>query len=146
MSEVPSFLKKSVLKVNDVEVSIHQLSGLDRFEFTEFTSNIEYPPELNKPSDDAPIEDKEAFLKQASKLVAQWNKVNFVNQARLVAYGMKTPDEDIDEKHQWVMASFAPEDVEMIHIEVAKLSGMIAKQKEENEKIETPKEKVDPKS
>jgi hypothetical protein len=139
MNKVPSYLKSSIVKINDIDVPIHQLSGLDRFEFTEFVSHIDYPPELKEPSGDAPIEEKGAYLKEGPKLVARWNKINFQTQSRLVAYGIKTHDEDIDKKHQWVMRSFAQDDVSMLHLEIAKLSGMYIEKKESDDT-----EKVDP--
>lgn len=70
--------------------------------------------------------------------------------ARLVAFGSHFDIEDIEERHQHIMASMSVEQIKHVHDEVAKLSGMELPEPEEDAEASNPepddKEPVDPKA
>ncbi|MFZ6040285.1 hypothetical protein ACOV11_07200 [Vibrio natriegens] len=145
-----AFLKEKTIQVGEQELTIRQLSGLDRFDFMDFCSDQTLPERLETPEEDASQEEKEAFLVKVSAVTKQWNRLNFIMQARLVAFGSHFDIADIEERHQHIMASMSVEQIKEVHDEVAKLSRMELPEKdvdaEESESEQNDKEPVDPKA
>ncbi|EPP5336588.1 phage minor tail protein domain-containing protein [Vibrio alginolyticus] len=154
-----TFLKQKTVPVGDDKVTLTQLSGLDRYDFMDFCSEQTFPESVEALSENASKEEKEAQLQKMEKVTRQWNRLNFIMQARLVAHGTNFDIDDIDERHQYVMSAMSKEQIKELHDEVAKLSGMSLPDEtpsiEENAEPETPEkdgeqeddlEPVDPKA
>ncbi|ENQ1529584.1 hypothetical protein ACEOHI_000841 [Vibrio parahaemolyticus] len=154
-----TFLKQKTVPVGDDKVTLTQLSGLDRYDFMDFCSEQTFPESVEALSENASKEEKEAQLQKMEKVTRQWNRLNFIMQARLVAHGTHFDIDDIDERHQYVMTAMSKEQIKELHDEVAKLSGMSlpdeAPSSEEDAEPETPEkdgeqeddlEPVDPKA
>ena len=125
-----SFLKSKTVPVGDRSVTIKQLCGLGRYDFMDFCSDQTFPESIEALPEDASKEEKEAQLAKMDKLTRQWNRLNFVMQARLVAHGTDFDIADIDERHQYVMTAMSKEQIQELHDEVAVLSGMPLPEKE----------------
>ncbi|HHF3249198.1 TPA: phage minor tail protein G [Vibrio alginolyticus] len=119
-----TFLKQKTVPVGDDKVTLTQLSGLDRYDFMDFCSEQAFPESVEALSEKASKEEKEAQLQKMEKVTRQWNRLNFIMQARLVAHGTNFDIDDIDERHQYVMSAMSKEQIKELHDEVAKLSGM----------------------
>ncbi|MCK8111382.1 hypothetical protein NDJ28_07625 [Vibrio alginolyticus] len=119
-----TFLKQKTVPVGDDKVTLTQLSGLDRYDFMDFCSEQTFPESVEALSENASKEEKEAQLQKMEKVTRQWNRLNFIMQARLVAHGTNFDIDDIDERHQYVMTAMSKEQIKELHDEVAKLSGM----------------------
>ncbi|MDW3050499.1 hypothetical protein [Vibrio sp. 1408] len=119
-----SFLKTKAVPVGERSVTIKQLCGLGRFDFMDFCSDQPFPEAIEALPEDASKEEKEAQLAKMDKVTRQWNRLNFVMQARLVAHGTHFDIDDIDERHQYVMTAMTKEQIKELHDEVATLSGM----------------------
>ncbi|EKK7179052.1 TPA: hypothetical protein O4F91_000529 [Vibrio alginolyticus] len=119
-----TFLKQKTVPVGDDKVTLTQLSGLDRYDFMDFCSEQAFPESVEALSEKASKEEKEAQLQKMEKVTRQWNRLNFIMQARLVAHGTNCDIDDIDERHQYVMSAMSKEQIKELHDEVAKLSGM----------------------
>ncbi len=119
-----TFLKQKTVPVGDDKVTLTQLSGLDRYDFMDFCSEQTFPESVEALSENASKEEKEAQLQKMEKVTRQWNRLNFIMQARLVAHGTNFDIDDIDERHQYVMSAMSKEQIKELHDEVAKLSGM----------------------
>ncbi|NVC95960.1 hypothetical protein FC650_20595 [Vibrio natriegens] len=119
-----SFLKTKTVPVGDGSVTIKQLCGLGRYDFMDFCSDQTFPESIEALPEDASKEEKEAQLAKMDKVTRQWNRLNFVMQARLVAHGTDFDINDIDERHQYVMTAMSKEQIKELHDEVATLSGM----------------------
>lgn len=119
-----SFLKTKTVPVGDGSVTIKQLCGLGRYDFMDFCSDQPFPESIEALPEDASKEEKEAQLAKMDKVTRQWNRLNFVMQARLVAHGTHFDINDIDERHQYVMTAMSKEQIKELHDEVAILSGM----------------------
>ncbi|HCZ9045838.1 TPA: hypothetical protein O4G41_002337 [Vibrio alginolyticus] len=154
-----TFLKQKTVPVGDDKVTLTQLSGLDRYDFMDFCSEQAFPESVEALSEKASKEEKEAQLQKMEKVTRQWNRLNFIMQARLVAHGTNFDIDDIDERHQYVMSAMSKEQIKELHDEVAKLSGMSLPDEtpsiEEDAEPETPEkdgeqeddfEPVDPKA
>ncbi|HHF3010165.1 TPA: phage minor tail protein G [Vibrio diabolicus] len=154
-----TFLKQKTVPVGDDKVTLTQLSGLDRYDFMDFCSEQAFPESVEALSEKASKEEKEAQLQKMEKVTRQWNRLNFIMQARLVAHGTNLDIDDIDERHQYVMSAMSKEQIKELHDEVAKLSGMSLPDEtpsiEEDAEPETPEkdgeqgddlEPVDPKA
>ncbi|HHF3026709.1 TPA: phage minor tail protein G [Vibrio diabolicus] len=154
-----TFLKQKTVPVGDDKVILTQLSGLDRYDFMDFCSEQAFPESVEALSEKASKEEKEAQLQKMEKVTRQWNRLNFIMQARLVAHGTNFDIDDIDERHQYVMSAMSKEQIKELHDEVAKLSGMSLPDEtpsiEEDAEPETPEkdgeqeddlEPVDPKA
>jgi phage minor tail protein G len=154
-----TFLKQKTVPVGDDKVTLTQLSGLDRYDFMDFSSEQAFPESVEALSEKASKEEKEAQLQKMEKVTRQWNRLNFIMQARLVAHGTNFDIDDIDERHQYVMSAMSKEQIKELHDEVAKLSGMSLPDEtpsiEEDAEPETPEkdgeqeddlEPVDPKA
>lgn len=145
-----AFLKEKTILVGEQELTIRQLSGLDRFDFMDFCSDLTLPERIKTPNEDASIEEKEAFLVEMHKVEKQWQRLNFIMQSRLVAFGSYFDIADIEQRHQHVMASMSLDQIKEVHDEVAKLSGMELPEPEEdieaNKTELDDKEPVDPKA
>ncbi|MCG9699545.1 hypothetical protein L1D19_05285 [Vibrio natriegens] len=137
-----TFLKQMTVPVGDDKVTLTQLSGLDRYDFMDFCSEQPLPESVEDLSKDASKEEKEAYAQKMHKVTRQWNRLNFIMQARLVAHGTHFDIDDIDERHQYVMTAMSKEQIKELHDEVAKLSGMSlpdeAPSSEEDVEPETP--------
>lgn len=149
-----TFLKTKEITVDDESVTITQLSGLNRFDFLDYCSDLPKPAQPEKPSDDATEQDFERYLEAYEKCLKQWQRVNFTAQSRLVAYGYLESGNDLEERHQLIMATMTPEQVKFMHDEIALFSGIpLPKEPEEapeptnaeSEKTEEQLEPVDPK-
>ncbi|ELB2154327.1 hypothetical protein QNZ88_001147 [Vibrio parahaemolyticus] len=119
-----TFLKQKTVPVGDDKVTLTQLSGLDRYDFMDFCSEQAFPESVEALSEKASKEEKEAQLQKMDKVTRQWNRLNFIMQARLVAHGTNFDINDIDERHQYIMSAMSKEQIKELHDEVAKLSGM----------------------
>ncbi|WP_407551920.1 phage minor tail protein domain-containing protein [Vibrio parahaemolyticus] len=119
-----TFLKQKTVPVGDDKVTLTQLSGLGRYDFMDFCSEQAFPESVEALSEKASKEEKEAQLQKMEKVTRQWNRLNFIMQARLVAHGTNFDIDDIDERHQYVMSAMSKEQIKELHDEVAKLSGM----------------------
>ncbi|EJL6784173.1 hypothetical protein NMR91_003065 [Vibrio alginolyticus] len=137
-----TFLKQKTVPVGDDKVTLTQLSGLDRYDFMDFCSEQAFPESVEALSEKASKEEKEAQLQKMEKVTRQWNRLNFIMQARLVAHGTNFDIDDIDERHQYIMSAMSKEQIKELHDEVAKLSGMSlpdeAPSSEEDAEPETP--------
>ncbi|WGY45031.1 phage minor tail protein G [Vibrio sp. ABG19] len=146
-----SFLSKKKVPIGDVSVTVTQLSGLERYEYIEYTSNLEQPSMPVKPDDSAPESEKQQYLDAMAKVINLFGKITFQARARLVAYGMKDWDmPNLDERHQYVMAHFTEEHINTLHDEVAEFSGIPlpkSKDPEADHKQSEPSEgPIDPKA
>ncbi|EMB9233962.1 hypothetical protein U9608_001460 [Vibrio alginolyticus] len=139
-----TFLTQKTVPVGDDKVTLTQLSGLDRYDFMDFCSEQTFPESIEALSEKASKEEKEAQLQKMDKVTRQWNRLNFIMQARLVAHGTNFDIDDIDERHQYIMSAMSKEQIKELHDEVAKLSGMPLPDEtpssEEDVEPETPEE------
>lgn len=121
-----TFLKTKEVEMDGEKITITQLSGLDRFEFLDYCTDLTKPQQPVRPADDASQQEQDAFLEDMGKCLKQWGRVNFIGQARLVAYGYMVEDEEseLDDRHQTIMASMTPEQVKFLHDEIATFSGI----------------------
>lgn len=145
-----SFLSKKSVPIGDGSVTVTQLSGLERYEYIEYTSNLEQPAMPVQPDDSASESEKQQYLDAMAKIINLFGKITFQARARLVAYGMKDLDmPNLDERHQFVMAHFTEEHINTLHDEVALFSGIpLPKAKdtaEEPEQTEHQEGPIDPK-
>lgn len=135
------YLKTSLVSINGVEVSIRQISGLERFDFLDYTSTLVYPELLPEPDENAPQEERDEYVTTTYRHMREVAKTTFFGQSRLVAYGMVSNDSaalPIDERHQLVMNSFTKEDIKLLHDEIAKLSGMSLPDEEQTDASSEP--------
>ena len=145
-----NFLKTKEVLLGDEKVNITQLSGLERFDFLDYCTDLPKPEQPEPPGENATQLEKEKYLEEMSKNIKQWQRINFMGQSRLVAYGYKESDEDkdLDERHQQIMSSMTPDQVKLLHDEIAKFSGIPlpepVEDTDENEPEET-QEPADPK-
>ncbi|MCR9525484.1 hypothetical protein [Vibrio alginolyticus] len=119
-----TFLKQKTVPVGDCEVSITQLSGLDRLNYMDYCTEIPDPNRPKEPAEDASQEEKERYLLDLKKYSNAWLRINFMAQARLVAYAYRGDVDDIDERHQQVMSMMTPPQVETLYFEIADFSGL----------------------
>lgn len=145
-----NFLETKVIPLNGKDVEISQLSGLERFDFLDYCSDIPRPKTPLKPDENAMPEEQEQYIEDMERNLKNWARVNFIGQSRLVAYGYKALDEDLEKRHQIIMASMTPEQVKFLHDEVAKFSGIPLPEPVEdtdkpNSESEETQEPVDPK-
>lgn len=119
-----TFLKTQNVTVDGEEIVITQISGLDRFDFLDYCTDLPKPENPLKPAEDASEQEKEKYLDEMSKNIKQWQRVNFIGQSRLVAYGYKEPSEDLEERHNQIMRTMTPDQVKYLHDEIAKFSGI----------------------
>jgi len=82
--------------------------------------------------------------------IKNWQRVNFIGQSRLVAYGYKDAGEDLELRHEQIMASMTPEQVKHLHDEVARFSGIplpepVEEAEESSSEPEETQEPADPK-
>jgi hypothetical protein len=140
------FLKTKTVDVNGKELQIHQLSGLARFEYSEWCADQPKPELPGQLSADASDEDKTAWEIRAFDLQRQWGKFILICQSRLVAYGVRLDIDDLDQRYELVMNAFSSDSIKFLHDEIAALSGMVInKQADVDTDVDT-KEPVDPKS
>ena len=147
-----TFLESKTVPLKDTQITITQLSGLDRFNFMDYCTDLPKPKNPVKPAEDASQEECEKYLEDMEKNIKQWHRVNFMGQSRLVAYGYRDGVEDLDERHNQIMASMTPEQVKFLHDEIAKFSGIPLPEPDTQENTESeedvssePQEPVDPK-
>ncbi|EMK3400818.1 hypothetical protein V8066_004520 [Vibrio parahaemolyticus] len=142
-----TFLKTQTVQLDGEDITITQLSGLDRYDFLDYCTDLPKPKQPIKPPEDASELDQETFMAEMEKCLKQWGRVNFVGQSRLVAYGYVADGEDLEERHQKIMSSMTPDQVKFLHDEIAKFSGipLPEPEKETTESQEEPAEPVDPK-
>jgi hypothetical protein len=134
-----NFLKKKTVEVEGNELVIHQISGLDRFDYIEFSLQMGRPTLLNL-DEVQKLSDEE--LKDYQDSLREWERFVFRCKARLVAYGTMEPTENIEDKFVEVMQGFTTSHIDYLHDEIAELSGMVAPAKEKPEDQEDP---ADPK-
>lgn len=132
-----TFLESKTIPINGVDIEITQLSGLDRFNFMDYCTDLPKPKNPVKPAEDSPQEEFEAYLEEMDKNLKQWHRVNFMGQSRLVAYGYRNGVEDLDERHNQIMSSMTPEQVKNLHDEIAKFSGIPLPEPESQSNTET---------
>lgn len=146
-----TFLKRNTIEFEGEKVEIVQLSGLGRFDFLDYCSDLDKPIQPKQPAEDATQEELEQYYGQMEKCLKQWARVNFTGQSRLVAYGYQvsddTSDETLDERHQKVMSSMTPEQVKFLHDAIADFSGIpLPKEPEESGETESTDVKEDAES
>lgn len=125
------FLKTKTVPVDEISVTITQLSGLERLDFMDYCSEIPEPERPAKPDESASESEQDNYLVELNKYTKKWFRINFLVQARLVAYGYRDGVEDIDERHKQIMSLMTPEQVETLHYEIASFSGLPAPAQEE---------------
>lgn len=145
-----TFLKKKDVPVGDQSVTLTQLSGLERYDFIEYVATLTKPKMPVQPPEDASISEKDAYLNNIEKVLNAFKKLTFIAQSRLVAYSCKELGDDLESRHQFVMDNFMPDQVKLLHDEVAVFSGIPLSQEPEdgaaNESSDSAKEPVDPKA
>lgn len=145
-----TFLKTKTVDVDGETVTITQISGLERFEFLDYCTDLPKPAQVVKPAENATEQEKEKFLEEMSNNIKQWQRVNFMGQSRLVAYGYKEAGDELEERHKMIMSSMTPEQVQLLHNEIAKFSGIplpepVDETNESDSSSEEAQEPADPK-
>ncbi|ELB2927319.1 hypothetical protein QNE77_001953 [Vibrio alginolyticus] len=125
------FLKTKDVDVNGVMVTITQLSGLERLEFMDYCSEVEEPVRPIKPDENATELEQEKYFTELNKYTQKWFRINFLIRARLVAYGYRNNVENIEERFHEIISIMTPEQIEMLHYEIASFSGLPVPEKPE---------------
>lgn len=131
-----SFLKTKNVPFCDETIKITQLSGLERYDFLDYCSDLPKPDTPDKPAEDASDKELNQYYEAMSVVVKKWERLSFMGQSRLVAYGTKFDIDDLEERHQYIMSSMMPDQVKELHDEIAKFSGIPLPEPEEE--IEEP--------
>ncbi|BBM66356.1 hypothetical protein VA249_30020 [Vibrio alfacsensis] len=118
------FLKTQTVELDGEQLTITQLSGLERFDFLDYCTDLPKPEQPAKPDEFSSEQEKEKYLEEMSKNIKQWQRINFMGQSRLVAYGYKDSGDDLEDRHQQIMGSMTPDQVKFLHDEIAKFSGI----------------------
>ncbi len=118
-----SFLKTKNIDVDGEQVTITQLSGLERFDFIDYCSDLPKPTPPEKPADDASEEEFNKYYEAMLIMAKKWERLSFIGHSRLVAYGTNLGIDDLEERHQYIMSSMMPDQVKSLHEEIAKFSG-----------------------
>lgn len=145
-----TFLKTQIVQLDGEDITITQLSGLDRFDFLDYCTDLPKPEQPVEPGENATILEKDKYLEEMSKNIKQWQRINFMGQSRLVAYGYKEPGDDLEERHKQIMGSMTPNQVKFLHDEIAKFSGIplpepVEETDESSSEPEETQEPADPK-
>ena len=119
-----SFLESKTVQVNGVDVVITQLSGLDRYNYMDFCSDLPEPERPILPAEGASEEEQEKYLVALGKYAQKWQRLNFIAQARLVAYGYRNDVHNIDDRHNEIMSIMTPEKIAELYQEIASFSGI----------------------
>ncbi|HDU8571217.1 MULTISPECIES: phage minor tail protein G [Vibrio] len=119
-----SFLESKTIQVNGVDVVITQLSGLDRYNYMDYCSDLPEPERPIKPAEDASEEEQEKYLIALGKYAQKWQRLNFIAQARLVAYGYRNEVHNIDDRHNEIMSIMTPEKIAELYKDIAAFSGI----------------------
>jgi hypothetical protein len=126
-----SFLKTKNVPFCDETITITQLSGLERYDFLDYCSDLPKPDVPDKPAEDASDKELNQYYEAMSAVVKKWERLSFMGQSRLVAYGIKFDIDDLEERHQYIMSSMMPDQVKELHDEIAKFSGIPLPEPEE---------------
>ncbi|MBE3670997.1 hypothetical protein BOO25_18890 [Vibrio navarrensis] len=118
------FLKTKTVEVDGEPVEVTQLSGLDRFNFLDYCTDLPKPKQPKKPGENATELEIENYMDEMSKCLKQWQRTNFVGQSRLVAYGYLGAGENLEDRHKQIMTSMTPDQVKFLHDEIAVFSGI----------------------
>ncbi|MGZ2333815.1 hypothetical protein ACXP2N_08155 [Vibrio alginolyticus] len=118
------FLKTKTVPVGDISVSIRQLSGLERLDFMDYCSSIDEPERPVNPGEQASEEEQDRYLSELNRYTQKWFRISFITQTRLVAYGYREGVEDINERQNQIIGMMTPEQVTILHNEIAKFSGL----------------------
>lgn len=141
-----NFLKTKEVPLDGEKVIITQLSGLERFDFLDYCTDLPKPEQPEPPGENATQLEKEKYLEEMSKNIKQWQRINFIGQSRLVAYGYKGEEDNLEEHHKQIMGSMTPDQVKLLHDEIAKFSGIpLPEPVEDKDATEEPQEPADPK-
>lgn len=146
------FLKtKQVTLDDDITITITQLSGLDRYDFMDYCTNLPKPNEIAPIAEDATPEERENYINAMASNLTQWQCVTFKARSRLVAYGYREGDDCLENRHRQVMESMTPEQIDILHNEIAAFSGIPLPEPETLEESavvseQEAKEPVDPKA
>lgn len=144
-----SFLKTKNVPFCDETITITQLSGLERYDFLDYCSDLPKPDAPDKPAEDASDKELNQYYEAMSAVVKKWERLSFMGQSRLVAYGTKFDIADLEERHKYIMSSMMPDQVKELHDEIAKFSGIpLPEPEEETEEpadSEKESESADPK-
>ncbi|EGR3042623.1 hypothetical protein DBT73_RS21690 [Vibrio parahaemolyticus] len=130
------FLKTKTVPVDEINVTITQLSGLERLDFMDYCSEIPEPERPARPDESASKLEQDNYLVELNKYTKQWFRINFLVQARLVAYGYRDGVENIDDRHNQIMSMMTPDQVGVLHYEIASFSGLPVPEKEETAPID----------
>ena len=146
-----SFLKTKNVEVDGEQVTITQLSGLERFDFIDYCSGLPQPEKQEPLSNDATSDQKDAYSRAVEKAFKQWQRTNFIAQSRLVAHGYKDAGDGLETRHKTVMSTMTIEQVQFLHDEIAQFSGISLpksseKQEDPNDESEEEQALSDPKS
>ncbi|GAJ77654.1 LOW QUALITY PROTEIN: hypothetical protein JCM18905_3549 [Vibrio sp. JCM 18905] len=128
-----SFLKTKDVPIDDLNVTITQLSGLERLDFMDYCSEIPEPDRPAKPEETASETEQENYLIELNKYTQKCSALTFLFQARLVAYGYREGVQDIDERHNQIMSMMTPAQVETLHHAIASFSGLPVPEPEQDE-------------
>lgn len=121
------YLKKDTVSIDGHDISIRQLSGLERFEYFEYLASMKMPETPIRPRGEMLTEEQEDAYQQALQANSvAWRKINFDGQSRLVAYGLVDDElsDDINERHKTVKGWFHDTTITQLHDAIAILSGM----------------------
>ncbi|EHK9084579.1 hypothetical protein KCU26_001148 [Vibrio parahaemolyticus] len=119
-----NFLESKTVPVNGVDVEITQLSGLERYNYMDYCTDLPEPVRPIQPAEDASENEKEKYLSELGKFAQKWQRLNFLAQARLVAYGYRNGVEDIEERHNEIMSIMTPEIIADLYKNIASFSGI----------------------
>lgn len=146
-----SFLKTKNIDIDGEQVTIIQLSGLERFDFIDYCSGLPQPEKQEPLNDDATSDQKDVYSRAVEKAFKQWQRTNFIAQSRLVAHGYKDAGDDLETRHKIVMSTMTIEQVQFLHDEIAQFSGIslpkpAEKPDDPNDESEAEQALSDPKS
>ncbi len=134
------FLKTKEIKIDEHKITITQLSGLERYDYLDYLTDIPRPVHPVRPEEGASEEESDNYLHELSALQKAWNKVMFIGASRLVAYGCKHDAfdiEDLEERHIFVQENLSVEQINILHREIAEFSGIPIPELDEEESAET---------
>ncbi len=86
--------------------------------------------------------EQEKYLVALGKYAQKWQRLNFIAQARLVAYGFRNDVHNIDDRHNEIMSIMTPERIAELYQEIASFSGIPLPEDNNSTEEETVSEEV----
>ncbi|CAK2034302.1 Phage protein [Vibrio crassostreae] len=140
-----TFLKTKEVPFDGENIAITQLSGLERFDFLDYCSDLPKPETPVRPAEEASEQEHQQFYESMSSVAKKWERLSFMGQSRLVAYGCQFDIDDLEERHQFIMSSMIPDQVKTLHDEIAKFSGIpLPEPDEDTENSDKPEQELEP--